>query len=443
MAWKDPRKSALNKAKKIIKKIPVIGGAVDLADELFGGAVSDAAEALGLAKSEADKRKDRTREFHEALRKGDWAHIEKTAQVEGALGGKGTRHKGLALEALWILAQRKKGYTLEEIRAAIAGNGGSEARGGRLPNLDGTPNYTAEQWLAQRGGAPAQAPEPSAPAPRQSPATSPSPGRSAPSAPRAPASSPSPSQAPRTPSPPRPLAECGPGRERNPETNRCRKIPAAPASSGDLGLGLTGAQQGQGGGCPPGKELNPATGRCRAVCKYGRDPATDRCRGAPPRTAAQKRQGTAQKRVEREVEKGITKGAQYIYKSFGPLGTLKLLAKGSLVAGAGLAAWALTKKIATLRPRTWADAHRQLADAYRAAKQELRDSRPDIDWSGGEETKRANIELFGPLNAWYQERSAILDQLEELKKFPTDYKGNPLGYVFDDDNPTYGDPFKN
>lgn len=431
MAW-DSKKFGAKLAKKVISKIPIVGGEIS-------DALDDIGEALGLGKSEADKRKDRTRAFHEALRKGNWAEIEKTAEVEGALGGKGTRFKGLALEALWVLTQRDKGFSLQEIQAAIAGNGGAEARGGRLPNLDGTPNFSEDLWLARRqaaGGSTETGSTTTAPAAAPSPSTSPRPTRpAAPSAPRPQPSTPTST----TYSPPAPKP-CPPGKERNPATGRCRKIPAATSTA----LPFTDSGEPSAPrGCPPGKELNPATGRCRAVCKYGRDPLTDRCRPKPPATQAQKRQTQLEKRVEREVGQGIEKGAKYVLKTFGPLGTLKLIGKGSLIATAGLAAYALTKKLATLRPRNWNDARSELAKAYREAKQAVRDSRPDLDWSGGEETRRNNELLFGDLNKWFQEREGVLDQLEASRAWPKDYKGNALGYVFDDDNPVYGDPFKN
>jgi Lamin Tail Domain len=70
------------------------------------------------------------------------------------------------------------------------------------------------------------------------------------------------------------LALCGPGKERNPETNRCRNVLAAATS-------LTP--------CKPDQERNPETNRCRSVaaatsalkpCAPGqeRNPDTNRCR---------------------------------------------------------------------------------------------------------------------------------------------------------------------
>lgn len=72
------------------------------------------------------------------------------------------------------------------------------------------------------------------------------------------------------------LADCGEGRERNPETNRCRTIVTATSSS-------TLAS------CAVGQERNPETNRCRSVlaasttlaaCSEGqeRNPETNRCR---------------------------------------------------------------------------------------------------------------------------------------------------------------------
>lgn len=48
---------------------------------------------------------------------------------------------------------------------------------------------------------------------------------------------------------------CPPGKERNPDTGRCRKIKTAKAPKGSK----------QKKPCPPGKERNPETGRCRKI----------------------------------------------------------------------------------------------------------------------------------------------------------------------------------
>lgn len=70
------------------------------------------------------------------------------------------------------------------------------------------------------------------------------------------------------------LSECDPGQYRSPETNRCRKISTASASIA---------------ACAPGQERNPETNRCRKIsstnsslkpCQegYERNPETNRCR---------------------------------------------------------------------------------------------------------------------------------------------------------------------
>lgn len=71
------------------------------------------------------------------------------------------------------------------------------------------------------------------------------------------------------------LADCGEGRERNPETNRCRTVVTAASSTFTP--------------CAPGQERNPETNRCRSIvvaaatltpCGPGqeRNPETNRCR---------------------------------------------------------------------------------------------------------------------------------------------------------------------
>lgn len=78
------------------------------------------------------------------------------------------------------------------------------------------------------------------------------------------------------------LTPCGDGKERNPETNRCRLIQLASAA-------LTA--------CKSSQERNPETGRCRSIlasggglaaCKAGqeRNPETNRCRSSAAATLA-------------------------------------------------------------------------------------------------------------------------------------------------------------
>jgi hypothetical protein len=73
------------------------------------------------------------------------------------------------------------------------------------------------------------------------------------------------------------VADCGPGRERNPATNRCRNIVAATAATTSLVP------------CKDNQERNPETNRCRSVlsastslipCSAGevRNPETNRCK---------------------------------------------------------------------------------------------------------------------------------------------------------------------
>lgn len=397
---------------KAIKSIPGVGTISNIGGGL-GDIASGVGKALGLGKTEADRRKDRTRAFHDALRRGDWSHIERTAEAEGKLGGRGTRFKGLALEALWVLQQRALGYGLPEIRAAIAGNGGAEARGGRLPNLDGSPNTTVQQWQNTRGSAGAVAfvdpttatpvlmSEDSAPVARKT---------------RRSTAQPSALTSSRTVS---------------------ASAPRAPRPKPPCAYGPRGAD----GYCPkkPKKVVTDAQGfvvqggRAAKPCAYGPRGADGYCPKKPRATRATRAETAARKKVETAVATGLQKGAQYIYKNFGVLGPLKVLAKASLVGAAGIGAYALTKKLLTLRPKTWQDAKNALAQATVAARAEVRKAMPYLDW----EDPAVNAQHMAQFNEYFRERKGILDRLEAIGAKPN------LGYTFDDDNPTYGDPYKN
>jgi hypothetical protein len=60
------------------------------------------------------------------------------------------------------------------------------------------------------------------------------------------------------------LKPCPPGKERNPLTNRCRKIAAKPVSPKPKPV-VSGKKPTATKPCPPGKERNPLTNRCRKI----------------------------------------------------------------------------------------------------------------------------------------------------------------------------------
>lgn len=392
---------------KLTDKIPGLG----LGKEL-GKGLSDVANAvgsaLGLGRSEADRRKDRTREFHEALRKGDWAHIEKTAEVEGALGGRGTRHKGLALEALWVLAQRKKGYSLPEIRQAIAGNGGAEARGGRLPNLDGTPNYTREQWQAARsssGSAPDADSNSEAPSRRRE-TTSSTPTESASGAKRK-----------------KPSAKPEMSKE---ERARRRRLAQGDCKSGPRdadGYCPKPSRKAESGGADPLRPFADAPKKKRD-CKYGARvdgycPPKPKSERARKETKAER---AAKRKLETAVTGAVTKSARYVYKNLGALGTVKLLAKASLIGAAGVAAYALTKKLLTITAKNWDDMRYELSAAVARARTEARKQNPQVDWDDPLQAEQ----VMAPFNQYYKERRAIMDKSEAMGVKPH------LEFYFDD-----------
>lgn len=400
---------------KAIKSIPGVGTVTNI-----GGAINDIAsgvgKALGLGKTEADKRKDRTRKFHDALRAGNWSHIEKTASDREAGG---TRFKGLAKEALWVLQQRALGYGLEEIRAAIAGNGGAEARGGRLPNLDGSPNNTETLWRNTHGSAGAAASSAAATSTPEltwddsAPAVSRAPRRATP---RSGSTSSRPASAPAAPRP-KPPCKYGP----RDADGYCPKKPPSVRQSSGISSSARPCKYGPRGpdGLCPKKPSAYATG------------------GRTTLTAAEKRANkaaaAAQRKLETAVTKTVTNTASTIYKNLGPLGTVKLLAKASLVGAAGVAAYALTKKLMTLRPKTWQDAKNELAQATIQARAAARAQNPEYDWND----PAVNAKVMGPFNQYFKERKAIMDQSEAMGVPPH------LEFIFDDENPTYGNPYTN
>jgi len=115
------------------------------------------------------------------------------------------------------------------------------------------------------------------------------------------------------------------------------------------------------------------------------------------------------------------------------MGTVKLLAKTALVGAAGIAAYQLTKKLLTLRPKTWQDARNELAQATLKARAAARASAPELDWSDPAVNER-EMKTF---NQYFKERKAIMDKSEAMGVPPH------LDFIFDDDNPTYGNPYAN
>lgn len=168
----------------------------------------------------------------------------------------------------------------------------------------------------QNGNGRAQDAEPSSPAP-PSPTSEPS----APPAPR--------------PSGPKP---CPPGSERNPATNRCRKIP----TEASQGYGISAPFSGGGKKpCPPGSERNPDTGRCRKIPKQKGFTRTQNKK----LTALQRRAETAAGRV---LVKGARGASQAIKAGWAASGLTAGAAAASVavVLAAAAAAWLIGQDIA-------------------------------------------------------------------------------------------------
>lgn len=417
MAWIDKTVGkGAKKIEKLARNIPGVGLAEDIGGEVLGAA-KKVGEALGLVKTAADYRKERYRKFHTRLYAGDWAEVQNVAQ--------NSQYKDLAKEALWVLRQKALGYSLADITAKIkgtedGGTGGAAARRGTLANLDGSPNTSEEEWQSSSHGTAASAGASSGEKPP--PATS----SSAPVAP--------PRSQPRQPAAPRPCAY-GPRVD-----GFCPKKPkAAPVSGTGSGTSRPAAAKRP---CAYGPR-DPVTNLCpkkqssaqylagkpKPPCTYG-----PRVNGlCPKKPKANKALTAAQKRAETAVATGITKGAQYVYKNFGPLGTLTLISQAALVGAAGVGAYFLTKKLATLRPKNWQDARYELSKATLAARKAMRESRPDLDWND----PKTNAAEMKPFDDYFKQRLDIINKSEAMGVEPH------LEFIFDDDNPTYGNPYTN
>lgn len=147
-------------------------------------------------------------------------------------------------------------------------------------------------------------------------------------------------------------------------------------------------------------------GRCpKAPCKYGARGPDGRCPGRPsaaPQTFASKATRDA---VNRAVTAGGTAAAaaaRAVLKTVGPGVVVSTIAKASLVGAAGLAAYALTSYLQRARFKTYADLKKEVADAYRHARQQAAEA-------AGRPLTREELAQF---TAYYRSRRALLDQAE-------------------------------
>lgn len=155
------------------------------------------------------------------------------------------------------------------------------------------------------------------------------------------------------PAAPRPKPPCAYG-PRDPQTGYCPKRPRATSS----GQSTTGS----------GIASQPRASR---PCAYGpRDPQTGLCPKRP-------RRATTTTAVERARDRAITAGgtaaanaAKSILKTVGAGQVVRVIAKASLVGLAGVAAYALTRKLMELRYRTYPELKAAAAIAYKQARRE-------------------------------------------------------------------------
>jgi len=147
---------------------------------------------------------------------------------------------------------------------------------------------------------------------------------------------------------------------------------AAPASAPKpCKYGLRGPD----GRCPKKPRISRTTGfvgsASKPPCKYGPRGPDGRC---PKKPSIYSRQTAAQSRVRRKAEqvgeKAVGAGiAAAVRAAGGPAAAVSFIARGGLLVGAGLAAYAITSKLRTLRHKTYAELRKDAADAYRWARQ--------------------------------------------------------------------------
>jgi len=175
--------------------------------------------------------------------------------------------------------------------------------------------------------------------------------------------------------------------------------------------------------------LRPFAGtKAKKPCKYGPRDADGYCPkkpAAPARERARKEtkaERAAKRRLETAATNAVKKGAQYVYKNLGPAGTVKLLAKASLVGAAGVAAYALTKKLLTITAKNWDDMRYELSRGVATARTEARKQNPQVDWDDPLQAEQ----VMAPFNQYFKERKAIMDKSEAMGVKPH------LEFYFDD-----------
>lgn len=137
-----------------------------------------------------------------------------------------------------------------------------------------------------------------------------------------------------------------------------------------------------------------------------------------------------ERQVSTELSKAAGAGIKYVLKEYGAGKIVKVLAKASLVGLAGIAAYELTKKLRTLRLKTWDEIRYEAANESRRARQAAAlKAGYDIDAPPG--TPGAVPASFNAdFTKYFKERMQLIDLLSSAAaKPPTDW----ANLVFDDD----------
>lgn len=143
-----------------------------------------------------------------------------------------------------------------------------------------------------------------------------------------------------------------------------------------------------------------AAPRASRPCAYGPRGADGYCPKKPAATRSSRATTAAQRRLETAVGSGLTKaGKAAVTAVGGPMAAGGLILKASLVGAAGLAAYWLTSQLMKARFKTWEELHWELANQYRAARQQA------AAGAGRGLTPQENAQF----SAWFKQKKAELE----------------------------------
>lgn len=199
-----------------------------------------------------------------------------------------------------------------------------------------------------------------------------------------------------------------------------KRRPTRPDSKPLCKYGMRDAVSGR---CPPrptassGNTARQFAGTSKRPCAYGPRGADGYCPKKPRSTRASTRaRNKAITEGGRLAERGVKEAVRALG---GPAAAAAFVAQAGLLVAAGLAAYYITKKLRTLRYRTWDEVRYQAAQEYRAARQKLATD------AGRGLTPQENAQL----SQWFKARLANADRYEAEGKKPS----GVMNLIFDQD----------